>query len=379
MKICDLPTGDKLYKYNRCLVVPFDGKRKVLSTSMHNGGYREDLTAIFNHDVNPGPGKECEYCRPGYEEKLRQFITNELGLDNETVAYMATIVSMDSASVKSETYDELTVTAIATASLEVNGGRVGETATVYEKHGSSISLKPGTINIMVFVNTDMSPGCMARCSITATEAKSAVLQELLAGSLYSSGIATGSGTDNMMIIANAESDNRLTYAGKHGKLGELTGRLVMDAVRESLEKYMGLTRESQHSMLARLNRYGIRENSFCLKLAAINQNINMAEFIHNLHTLDAEEGIVTLTSLYVHLLDQLKWGLISIKEAEHSGKLILQNIAQQCEGDLMWENCPSRDRQECIQTMLDSFVKTISTGSAKHRQKNEESKEGDQQ
>jgi len=61
MIIEKLPSGDEIHKYLRCLVVPFGGKRRVMSTAMHNGGYREDLTAVFNHDINPGPGKTCDY------------------------------------------------------------------------------------------------------------------------------------------------------------------------------------------------------------------------------------------------------------------------------------------------------------------------------
>ncbi len=176
MMIDVLATGDPIHRFRRCIVVPFEGKRKVMSTSMHNGGYREDLTAVFNRDVNPGPGMPCEYCQPGAEEKIKRFVQEDLGLDYESVAYMATIVSMESAVIKSMTYDVLTVTAIVTASLEVNGGRVGEAATSYEKHGSSVSLRPGTINMMVFANADMTPGCMARAIVTATEAKTAALQ-----------------------------------------------------------------------------------------------------------------------------------------------------------------------------------------------------------
>ena len=63
----------------------------------------------------------------------------------------------------------------------------------------------------------MTPGCMARALVTATEAKTAAIQELMGGSLYSTGLATGSGTDNMMIIADAESENQLTYAGETRK------------------------------------------------------------------------------------------------------------------------------------------------------------------
>ncbi len=363
MMIDTLPTGDKIHKYHRCLVVPFAGKRKVMSTSMHNGGYREDLTAVFNHDVNPGPGMPCEYCKPGAEEKMKRFIVDDLGLAYDSVAYMATIVSMDSAAIKSESFDELAVTAIATASLEVNGGRVGEPATCYEKHGNSINLKPGTINIMVIVNADMTPGCMARTIITATEAKTAALQELMAGSLHSSGIATGSGTDNMMIIANAESDNVLTYAGKHGKLGELIGRMVMQAVTESLEKHMGLSKESQHSMVARLKRYHVTEKTFCDKFNESTAcKMTMADFVHRIHSVDGNGEMVAFTSLFVHLLDQLNWGLIAVNEMVSAGNSLLIQMAKYFKNDWMAKEVSVTDEKDCIQSMLDNFVAVICAG-----------------
>lgn len=360
MMIDQLSTGDKVHKYQRCLVMLFEGKRKVMSTSMHNGGYRENLTAVFNHDVNPGPGMPCEYCGQA-EEKTRQFITDDLGLDYDSVAYMATIVSMDNAVIKTQTYDELTVTAIATASLEVNGGRVGEQATCYEKRGQSISLRPGTINIMVVVNADMTPGCMARAMMTATEAKTAALQELLAGSLRSSGIATGSGTDNMMIIANAESDNLLTYAGKHGKLGELIGVTVMSAVKQSLKQHMGLSEKSQHSMLARLKRFGVTENNFRDKYSEAEERSkkSVAEFMNQIHVMDLNGETVALTSLYIHLLDQLNWGLLTAEEAVLAGEVILNRLVEHYKCDWNEEKRSAGNEKSCVELMLDCYITVI--------------------
>jgi adenosylcobinamide amidohydrolase len=361
MLIETLETGDKVHKYQRCLVAVFNGKRRVMSTSMHNGGYREDLTAVFNHDVNPGPGMPCDYCKEG-DESRKRFIIDELGLDYDTVAYMATIVSMDNAVIRTETYDELTVTAIATASVEVNGGRVGEKATSYEKRGQSVSLRPGTINIMVLTNADMTPGCMARAMITATEAKTAALQEMMAGSLRSSGIATGTGTDNMIIVANAESDNLLTYAGKHGKLGELIGVTVMSAVKQSLRQHSCLTEQGQHSMLARLRRFGIDECSFKYvpDETNIRETITKASFINELHQLDRNSEVVAMTSLYVHLMDQVNWGLLTASEAASAGEILLRRIMEsQC---CPWEDraIPDNDQVSSIRWMLDRFTTAIS-------------------
>lgn len=361
MIIGTLPTKDKIHRYQRCLVIPFAGKRRVMSTSMHNGGYREDLTAVFNHDVNPGPGAPCTYCSQG-EEEHQKFIRENLGLDYDTVAYMATIVSMDNAVVKEATYDELTVTTIATASVEVNGGRVGEPATCYEKQGKSIRLQPGTINIMVFVNADLTPGCMARAMMTATEAKTAALQELMAASLKSSGLATGTGTDNMMIIANAESDNLLTYAGKSGKLGELIGVTVMAAVKQSLAQHMNLTVESQHSMLARMKRFGIGENSFSLVPQATGETMqpSRADFLNVIHTLDQCDQVIACTSLYAHLLDQMDWQLLSVKEAAAAGEGLLLQLAAAY--NCPWEKKKSTSKSigECKERMLSRFIDLIS-------------------
>ena len=45
-----LSTGDSVHRYNKNIVIPFEGKRKVLSTSSLNGGYREDLKAVLNFE-----------------------------------------------------------------------------------------------------------------------------------------------------------------------------------------------------------------------------------------------------------------------------------------------------------------------------------------
>ena len=44
MKMLD--TGDKIFKYNKSVVIKFIGKRAVLSTGVINGGYSENLTMM---------------------------------------------------------------------------------------------------------------------------------------------------------------------------------------------------------------------------------------------------------------------------------------------------------------------------------------------
>ena len=42
-----LSSGDQVYFYDKSIVMYFQGKRKVLSTSLYNGGYHEDYVAVY--------------------------------------------------------------------------------------------------------------------------------------------------------------------------------------------------------------------------------------------------------------------------------------------------------------------------------------------
>ena len=323
--IYKLSSGDCVHRYNKSIVIPFKGIRKVLSTSPSNGGYKENLTAVFNNDGNPGAGMACKLLAPTYEEHMR-LIAAGLGLDPDKTAGISTAASMDNVSIKSESFEDLTVTAIVTGGVEVNGGRAGDPASYHERAGKAEMLKPGTINIILVIEANLPEGTMARALVTCTEAKTAALQELMAGSNYSTGLATGSGTDGTIIVCNPLSELSLTNAGKHSKLGELIGCSVKAAVKEALFLQTGLCPGYQHSILKRMKRYGVTEEKlwqyFCGKEAG--NSIMKADFTHRLHMLEKEEGLVTLTSLLVHILDQLQYELLEPVEAVRAGEMLLE-------------------------------------------------------
>jgi len=87
MLLCTLTTGDAVHRYNKRIVVQFKGPRKVLSTSILNGGYREDLKAVFNHDCSTGNDTDCTLRAPTYEEHMR-LNAQDLGFDADTVTGM---------------------------------------------------------------------------------------------------------------------------------------------------------------------------------------------------------------------------------------------------------------------------------------------------
>ncbi|GAA0117525.1 adenosylcobinamide amidohydrolase [Clostridium senegalense] len=331
MMIFKLATGDEVHKYEKSIVVVLKDERKVLSTGPLNGGYKENLKYVFNNDGNPGAGIACKMKAPTYEEHM-EVIAQELGLDPQYTTGISTAASMENASIKTESFEDLVVTAIVTGGIEVNGGRVGDPAYYHEKNNKSEMIKLGTINIILVINKELTEGALTRAMVTCTEAKTAAIQELMAGSNYSRGLATGSGTDGTIIICNSNLENKLTNAGKHFKLGELIGKSVKNAVKEALYKQTGLSGESQHSFLQRMKRFNINEEIIWEKYEKISLHKKIENpllkhgFIHNIHTIEREDDLVTLTSVYAHLIDQLDWELLSENEVVKECKFILERI-----------------------------------------------------
>ena len=319
MIIHTLPSGDELHKYKKTLVLTFTGKRKTLSTSVINGGYRDNMTAVFNNDCKPGAGMACVLKAPTYEEHMK-LLSEELGLDPTVTTGMSTAATMENVSIKSMSFRDISVTAIITGGIETNGGRVGDPATWHEENGKSVNTEQGTINIMLFIDADLSEGALTRALVTCTEAKSAAIAELIASSRYSMGIATGSGTDGTVIISNSESSAHLTQAGKHSKLGELIGLTVKAAVKETFLKQSNLCPATQHNILRRIDRFGITEETLWNSYTG---ELDKPHFLHKLHTIAKQNEILTYTSLYIHLMDQLMWELISPEEAVTAGEMML--------------------------------------------------------
>lgn len=293
-----LSNRDRLEFYKKAMVLNFAGRRKVLSTSVFHGGYREDLSCIFNFDEKTEDGY-CEMTESTYEEHLENVASKILHLDPESCTGLSTAVTMEHYAMAEQKHDlaegvPLVVTAIVTGGIDKNGARVGDPACWQEVDGQCSLLTPGTINILLHFNVDLAEGTMARALVTATEAKTAAVEELFCPSRYSEGIATGSGTDGVILVCDAESPYRLTAAGKDCKLGEMIGRAVQDAVKEAIEKHTGVNAQSQHHVLRRLERFGIKEE--------------MSQCPADRYT---EPYWVAKASLIAHLLDQQAWGMLS--------------------------------------------------------------------
>ena len=362
MELARLTTGDIAYRYDKSIVLVFSGRRKVLSTSLYNGGYHEDFEAVFNRDMTQGSGMPCESFAPTYVESMK-IVAERLGLAPELTSGMGTAAHMENASIVSRSYKELTVTAIVTGGVETNGGRVGDPASYYK----TAEKKCGTINIMLVIDADLPPGILARALVTCTEAKTAALQELMAPSRYSTGLATGSGTDQTIVVANSESPLFFEGAGKHSKLGELIGLAVMAAVKEALKRQSGLTPAQQHDLLRRLRRFGVTEEALWQRYkeeAGANALIK-AQFIAALEKMTAVPALFPLGVLFIHLYDEHLWGLLEKEETWEAAEKLLKEMATALrlktqEGVLMQEGYMESLAMLLVRAVVERAARTVS-------------------
>lgn len=364
MKIYTLAGGDEVHRFDRSILVSFSGRRKVLSTGPLHGGYRTDLTGALNHDGNYGRGCLVEMKADTYRGHMRLTL-QEIGLPEETTAGLETAAQMENASIVTESFRDLSVTAITTAGIEASGGRVGDPASWYEEKGEKEEdFKPGTINTILHINADLYEGTLARALVTATEAKTAALQELLAPSLSSDGIATGSGTDGIIVIANAESDHFLTDAGKFSKLGELIGKTVKLSVKEALFLQNGLGPDSQHSIIKRMSRFGVTEAGIYQRLIReygqeeeAGLGLPRHLFSDRLQALDSSGTMVGLVSCIAHLLDQYNWGMLKEDEVRETVTVLFSLLGYKAERNRM-EN-EKGDKEGPIPDIVMDFERLI--------------------
>jgi len=306
-------SGERIYRYATSIVVQLPPQRSVLSTSWLNGGHREDLECMFNHSIS-FHGDE-EELKGGSAESHLSMTAVELGFDPALSTGLLTAANMENVSIVTHSFRGVEVTAMVTGGIDVNGGRAGDPASYFQEDGRT-RMVGGTINTILLIGADLPAYAIARAVMTATEAKTVALQELMAHSRYSSGIATGSGTDMIAVIADRTSPFHLTDSGKHSKLGELIGRCVIEATKEALSKQSELNPLSQRNMFVRLERFGIDEKTVWKAAASMGGDCSKARFRESLKEMSTDPALVSATSSVLHIVDEVSWGLMP----ENAGK-----------------------------------------------------------
>jgi adenosylcobinamide hydrolase len=213
----------------KTLIVDFGEVCRMLSTTC---GYKV-LRYAANHYI---PAVLWEH-NLDYDQHLNE-VFRSLQLDPKDTAMLVTGVDMDNFSYKYSQYGDLKIGCFVTAGTKGNALRVGVDKAQSEGPGRSPSY-PGTINVILFTNANLTDGAMAMAMINITEAKAGALQDLKVHSVYTpENIATGTGTDGIIVVSGKGPDAASTSG--HLKIGELIGKTVREAVIEALQKQESL-------------------------------------------------------------------------------------------------------------------------------------------
>ncbi len=328
-------TGDRAYIYENSIVVDFGVCRNGISTSDINGGFKTNFKTAFNHNLSQDNLDFLE--NHSVSDYLHRQI-DILGLNSEFTTGLLTSAKMENACVVTKQYRELEVSAITTAGVRVNASRAGDKASYYEENGN-FHVDVGTINIIILTNVCLEPGTLAIGLITATEAKTVALNNLRIPSQFSNGFATGTGTDGVAIFSNTESDNILSNAGKHSKLGELIANCVIESVSEAIKRQVWITNESQCNVLARLSRYDLDINEFYNNL-----DDDKEEFIKSLKFAARKQNNVAITTSILNLIDEVENDLLD------------KNVAYKLAIGILKDNCEDYSIQKLLKFWIIKFL-----------------------
>ena len=357
--------GDEILKNIDTVLVKFGPKRNGIVTSWLNGGYSEDLSAIFNHQLSQenidkyGDGGILDFL----EDLSSEFYEN-LDLRNDKLSGLITSANMEHYSIACESFRDIEVVAITTAGARVNAVSAGDVASYYEINanyeydfedddgdiddacdGGQNPNKPGTINTILLINTKLDESSLLVAEMIAVEAKAVALRELMVSSNYSNEVATGTGTDGIAIFSNMESENFTDNVSKHAKIGELIAKAVIDSVKDALAKLQWLTPSYQLDALVRLDRFKYNLDDFYSNYLKIDDEEEKKEFIISLLKVSKNPALVGNVSLIIHLLDQYRVGLLSKKTVLNVFRSILDNQFD-------------RDEWQSMKLLLEYVIKT---------------------
>lgn len=320
MKLATFFGALEVHRDDRFVSLRFATPHRVLSTCPAHGGLVDGLDMVFNHQCCEPVRHQMESLMTVYRQAdlYHALVMDVYGQGRCRGAGLGTAANMRNLAMAEESLRAIAVVAIATGGVEGNAARAGDPAGYYEYDGDFETcggIGPdahGTINVMVAINTPLTEGALVRAVMTATEAKAALLQELSVPSRQSSGVATGTGTDQMAIAAPMIGPKPLTNAGHHAVLGELIGKAVKRALRDTLARQNLLIPARQCSCSFLLERFGLKDTDF-INRVAVHLPIGLAELAkQNRHVLERDPLVVAAATGLIHAYDQMKWGVIPV-------------------------------------------------------------------
>jgi len=329
-----------LRRSGRYLIAELHGEHLVLSTSARNGGQARGIRYLANHQSCEGTAHVDRHAliqqlgQAGYHDT----VCAEMNLPTCEVALMGTAANMNYAAIVTQEDCGLQVTAIVTAGVQGNAACAGDPAGWREDEGGW-EKAGGTINTMLLINQPLTEAALARCAVTMTEAKTTALYRLAVRSLYSSDLATGTGTDQFAIAAPETGAHRLTSASPHVKLGELIGKTVRDATLEALRWQNGLEASYTRSIFCALGRLGLSEESFFEDIGMMLSESDLTLMRKNSKSVFYEPQVAACAFAFAAVMDRIRYETLPSNAAQAALRNQAASVAVSLSGKThLWES-----------------------------------------
>ncbi len=188
------------------------------------GGGRNQAQCAFWHSVSGADLAPEVDAKRFFEERRKEHAGDTQGVGFMTGCRLAGFVD------KRRDRGTLSARCIATVGL-ANAVRIGDPP-------SATAVSPATINILVQTSCPLSQSASIEALSLVAEARTLAVLEARVASSVGHAIATGTGTDCIVVASplSSSSDSEAAYAGKHTVLGHLIGSCVYDAVSHGIRQ-----------------------------------------------------------------------------------------------------------------------------------------------
>jgi adenosylcobinamide hydrolase len=216
------------------LIVDLKHMHRIISSAPRGGGIVR-ARSILNHQVpaNPLALRRPTRMRWGDPSRYLGRLASRIKARRPLVGLM-TAVPMKQLVVDREQSGRVWIECFCTVGV-TNAVRAGEPVPLTP--GKSGLHGPGTINIILVTNATLTMTAMVGALQVATESKTGTLILNKVRSIArTSSLATGTGTDVVVIASSLKGLHRIPYSGTHTEIGAMIGRLVARCVQEGLTK-----------------------------------------------------------------------------------------------------------------------------------------------
>ncbi len=307
---------------------------KILSSAVLNGGLREANCIVSVHVPEETGLNIDDNVHMEAGDFLRQQ-TATLGIPQDQLVGIMTAAKMKNVDIATSKFEDITLTAIATAGVHFAATAGDEIAS---KQSAFPPIKWGTINIIVLVDGDLTDSCMVNAVSTIAEAKTVALRELDVRSRFSGEIATGTVTDSI-VLACTKGGQKIEFAGTATPLGELVGKSVREAVKEALRNQENIV--SDRPLTRRLKERGITVENMTTLFSQISSILDenpekRRQFIEKVEQTLSDQNIAALVIAGLRLDEDAKTGLIPENPANEYGRnFVLSKILQKAVTDYL--------------------------------------------